>query len=406
MSIRSGQIAAMKKGISVGGIQMGPRGGRFYISASGRKVYGEPPTGRPGAQVGSSPAKMSSKGKRATPPEHLKVGQMVRVDTDEGVIVAKVTKVYTTGKYKGWADFEDEHGTLEAPWAATEPHITTPTKRKKAPEPPPNDGSHIREGAHVEVDMAEEGHMRGKIIKVHPEHVVVQLEDGDEAEVFHEHIRPARQLKDQSQYIKDLRGTEQFKLDTELAIEKGGFAPFLKKMPLKEMREGYPGGGGAYGVYNYDHRITISNHDRMMELQQSFSRRSTEAVGPGTHNVQREYPPEANGVKQAAIVHEISHHLHLAPIHEGMRAGHDPVAVAQRRRWDQAHILDSDIRHHWVRRRDSGWVPSQYARTNHKEWFAEAHTAYVYHRDTFAKEDPTGFALVQRVRQFHGMDDD
>jgi hypothetical protein len=45
-----------------------------------------------------------------------------------------------------------------------------------------------------------------------------------------------------------------------------------------------------------------------------------------------------------------------------------------------------------------------YSLTNHKEWFAESHLAYVWHNEEFKTKDPRGHDLVQRMRQLHGLE--
>ena len=104
----------------------------------------------------------------------------------------------------------------------------------------------------------------------------------------------------------------------------------------------------------------------------------------------------ADEMQERTTVHELGHHIHLSTSH--------PLS-------DDLMDKIEDAYHSRVARTPEGrtvtaagkWVPSEYSRKNEKEWFTEAHTAFVYHPDVLRSKDPEAYALVQSVRKARGL---
>jgi hypothetical protein len=82
---------------------------------------------------------------------------------------------------------------------------------------------------------------------------------------------------------------------------------------------------------------------------------------------------------QRFLIHEVSHHLHR-------RGG--PVA-------------DRLIKQAF--NRNGHGAVTEYGRDIHSEYFAESHSAFVFHRDALRRLDPVGYDMVVQVRQLLGI---
>jgi hypothetical protein len=106
-------------------------------------------------------------------------------------------------------------------------------------------------------------------------------------------------------------------------------------------------------------------------------------------------------MQESTTIHELGHHIHLN--------GADPLDPALNRAIELAYMarverqMDPKTGRPRVRVRGGAWVPSSYSRANHKEWFAETHSAFVQFPETLKAKDPEAFALIRRVRKARGM---
>ncbi len=424
MGMKSGMRAAQRQGVPTASMRMGPKGGKFYFNSQGHKVYGTPPA----PHVHVEAAKAAPK-ERAAVPSHVVKGATIHADLEgEGWVKGTVTGI---SKARGVARIRlhDGSGDIEAPFENTKEHHEPTPKPAKQPKPvpppkapkPPKDtgpagghGPHITMGHHVEVDLKGEGWIRGHISEIKGKYVHVELVDGTTAKAHVDTVRPAkekpagaeRERVGINKYVRgNINGNPMFKYQISKAIEEAGFAPFLEKHPLGDMNEGGRGvGGRAMGVYARTMRpfsgetihTEINLKKDMSSALGSIRAQTTDAVvGLGVFNVNTvsgRHMTE-DDLYHSVIIHEISHHLHL---HDNLDQGGRGTPAD--RDWD-ARVHS----HHWKGKAQGSWVPSIYARTNHKEWFAEAHTAYVLHNKEFKENDPVGYALVRERRVMKGM---
>jgi hypothetical protein len=231
-----------------------------------------------------------------------------------------------------------------------------------------------------------------------------------------EHEKLSAYHRDVAPSLEDL-GVEhklgaESKRTVEGAIAKGGYGRFLRKSPLGSVEEHSldPNEHGvirsANGVYARPKKgsedkpfVSLKNiegvevaHARSEKKWAKLGRRA----GPGdpetfSLSTLAKTPEE---MRERTMVHELGHHIHLSRS--------DPLPKA----------LDKEIVKAYAARvngvtkepREGAWIASVYARGDHKEWFAETHSAYVYHGKELKKRDPEAFDLMRRVRQCRGMD--
>ena len=207
MSVRSGALAAAKRGVAVsGGVQIGPRGGKFYINSAGKKVYGEPPKAAPTARVPAPPTKTTppreiDKGQSGVPakpikspgvPSHITRGGKVWVDLgDKGWASGKVQ---TIGKDSGVSKVRlDRGGLVEAKHQATQSHEEHERAVRRegssvtlAPTKPPE---HNVKGGRVQVHVDGKWES-GTVSRTYKTSVNVKLDKGGTAKALHHETKP------------------------------------------------------------------------------------------------------------------------------------------------------------------------------------------------------------------------
>lgn len=394
MSFQSGARAAARLGIATSGMQMGPRGGRFYINAHGHKVYGIPPVAHERMSAGPSV------------PLHLTKGSKAQADLDEeGWVTGTVMSI---NPRKKTVKMKLADGSwIEAPFDSTRPHGPVPPPRtpKASGSLPP----HAQIGHHVEVDVEGEGWLRGHVHKVLKGHIVVELEDGTFVKSPFDASRAVvggrARVKTLESYANHVKGSTDFRESFRKAIEVGGFGPFLDNHKLTSIEEGlrskralgmYTRRGGFVGLplslmIRIKGAASLQQHHARDNSRNSFSidaGENQERAGRHVWTV-KGAGDSFDHYRQAVMIHELSHHLHL----------HGSAA-----RDTTFTIVDGKIVDHFREVRMKGtWAPSKYSLTNPHEWFAEAHTAYVLHRDLLKKNDPVGYEIVRHVRDAYGM---
>lgn len=199
--------------------------------------------------------------------------------------------------------------------------------------------------------------------------------------------------------------------DVESAIRKGGFGRYLEKHPVSAVLEhtkdpekasGSKVVRSANGVYVHKAgevpHISISD---MRSTKATFerNRRKIEKRGEGEPTLGGEHTfsisqmaKTPSELREATMVHELSHHLHLDPTHPLPEREMNAIRKAYAARIGP----DKELR-------PGAWAPSIYSHANDKEWFAELHTAYVLHGRDLKRHDPKAYALVQRIRKRRGM---
>jgi hypothetical protein len=199
--------------------------------------------------------------------------------------------------------------------------------------------------------------------------------------------------------------------DIEAAIRHGGFAAYLSKHPVSQVLEhtkdpdkvsGSKIVRSANGVYVHKAGETphISISD-MRTTKATFARNQAKIAkrGKGQPSLGGEHTfsvsqmaKSPNELRQATMIHELSHHLHLDPTNP--LPARDLAAI--QKAYDARVGADKE-------RKPGAWTPSIYSQANDKEWFAEAHTAYILHGAALKKADPGAYALIQRIRKRRGM---
>lgn len=372
MSTKSGILAAQRQGIHVG-----PRGGKFYFTTHGTKVYGTPPTGRV-----SSSIQVSDVSSRHS---YIVKGAHVKADLEgEGWVHGKVTSVNARNRTARVR--LSDGGEAIVPYAALRPK-TEPTRRR-VPRATSAPHSFVK-GQKVKADMEGEGWLSGTIEKLHKNHALVALSDGTYAKVPFGALKGRERAKTANVGVhdmaRDVRGSATWKEQFETAMREGGFAQFLAKNKLVSLGEA--SGRHALGTYRgFPPEVRVS--DRAAFASAAARLASRPLLGPNTWAVRPDYSPE--GYQRKTMVHEVAHYMHLARDADGARK-----FISKE--------TDKEIWDHY-RSQHKGWVPSQYSKTNEKEWFAEASVAYVYHPVEFRQNDPKGFALVQKARREAGVE--
>jgi len=196
-------------------------------------------------------------------------------------------------------------------------------------------------------------------------------------------VKPTKLTLDR--FAIHIDGGKTFREDVHAAIRKAGMQPFLKTHPVQHLIEGeHPDHPRALGLYGGgSHTVLVKSLTAQAVALGLEAKWHRDKIGPNAWTVRSEKDtPEEK--RKAVTVHELSHHMHLngalsGELHTKINEHFDKIVAGKQ------------------------WVPSTYARTNEKEWFAEAHTAYVYHRAELRVNDPAGFEIVKRVRKFYGM---
>lgn len=295
-------------------IQIGPRGGKFYYNASGRKVYGTPPT--PKAPKAPKPA----------PAPRVKKAQGVRKAIEK-------VKAASAGRFK------------------LEKHMP----------------------------------LRGN------------------AEYFTDEIKKV--------------------------VKKGNFDKLLVKHPLMSIGfdEHRAGTGGCYRLSTAQLHVNPG----MIYTSKDYKIPSEQKQGmPSAHNVgwtkgdgfAQPIDKQRIGTRAHVMTHELSHHMHNILVKQAIGANDkDPVfarssaiytgpdgvrlkATNPTLQSRQASDLHARIVERWENARNTKSAVSWYAITNHLEFFAETHTAYVDHHDELKANRPNDYALIRDVRKHLGME--
>lgn len=336
MSTASGVRAAARTGI-----QVGPKGGHFYINSHGKKVYGVPPT-----------VTVAVKG--APTPAHIFKGSVVDVDVEgEGRLPGVV---HSVNKSKKTVVVRLRDGSLvDGSFSDVTPRAAGPNKPPTSPKP--------------ELPKFKAPEPRSEP-DYDPEASAVRLPG-----VTH-NISPSKVYNEQ--FVQ--------------AVKDGNFGPYLANHPIT-MFGGLVSTNAANASYTPPYSGT--SHIKLKSPNDMRSSWANAAVTIAyTGGVEGKTPgrspwvvmpnnsPTYEDFVRSCLVHELGHHMHLNGV--------------------LSEDLKLEIREHYIHQ-SSGyaprWTPSRYSRTDHMEWFAEAHIAYVYHNEHFKKSDPTGYGLVQRARR-------
>ena len=97
-------------------------------------------------------------------------------------------------------------------------------------------------------------------------------------------------------------------------------------------------------------------------------------------------------LRERTIAHEMGHHLHDNPL--------DRLGLEHRVDIDTAFDARVDDE---GKLRPGAFTVSKYARASSHEWFAETHSAFVYHPKELRRKDPEAYDLVKRVREARGL---
>jgi hypothetical protein len=194
----------------------------------------------------------------------------------------------------------------------------------------------------------------------------------------------------------------------ERAIVLGGFGPHLARSPLERIDNHGPvsaaGRRTPNGVYAHPKaragKISIKNTEaaaRTFDRTESHwakigGRQQLGGEDVFSVSTLARTPEE---MRQRTMVHELSHHIHLDE--------KDPLPVKHWRDIKKAYRKRVAVSDTEASLRHGAWVPSTYAMADHKEWFAELHTAYVFHGKELQAHDPEAYSLVQAVREARGM---
>ena len=466
--MRKSNIAAMKAGKSPA-IQVGPRGGRFYVSDSGKKVYGEPPKGVTKIPASAIPwsTHMPYMYDRKTSYENaVAKAHQARAEGHQNILIAEKERwQHNDVKTAPRKQYE-----VFVPRAAKEKEVTpNPPKPKPRKDPPP----HVVKGGHVKVDLGDEGHLPGVITHVYNGKARVKLSDGTFAvgsfDSFqpHDAAKPAKTVsksKEKGQHAVGahvrvevegegwIRGTVKsnkggvYTIDlhdgsgaVELSHEDAKTS--VKARPRVDLR--------AHGLnvlspqVAHDLEDVLNDHPAMAKAVKHLHGKYGEEllvseVPEMGRAMGRYYPPPRSGgdpmlwvrpeggfeermkaggdlighegawvvaapgsnlsmFRQRTLLHELAHHVHMSPAHARSLTKAKDLKAAQQVSLN-GDMIDMKVKtHHASIIRRGGWTPSQYARVDHREWFAEASVAYFLHGEKFKKEDPIGHELVERV---------
>ncbi len=184
------------------------------------------------------------------------------------------------------------------------------------------------------------------------------------------------------------------------AVKEGKFDALLKEHPLGHFRVVANHGANQAGVagwYLGGVRIpppprelrnvevflfpTLYSFEKPYVYGQSFSVTKNKSNDPTTEDVQRFYNEKVGSV----VIHELSHHMHHALVKKNPQLTKQVDAIYSNRFEHQK-------------------TASRYAMTNEKEWFAETHTAYVFHNEELKRNDPEAWELMRAARRTLGME--
>ena len=383
-------MARIKSINGFSGTQTGPRGGRYYISKAGTKVYGTPPASekldwgalrqraaaRGAARSGGAAAPAPPPPKPAPPPKAPPKPKPAK--KEKPVSTPKERKPVVAIKPVP----PKPHALPEAPKPVVPPPVKKPIAAIAPPKPPakPKSG-----GFNID------------------QHAPV---------LYGEHYKP----------------------ELARAIKTGGFDKILEKHPLKHVEFVHQSSnrGGDYasntGVIRLNTEFKPHPQDYKIQKAGTTTWSPEPNVGWTKGNTAKLGDAENKlGARQYVAIHELSHHLHYSLAKEAFVAAepnakftgngaynlfqHDVVNFADKARGhgvtgdkaESAHLLDRIVTSAIAAKKGRDAV-SQYARTNHKEWFAETHSAYVLHNAELKEARPRDHKLMQDVRKYMGME--
>jgi hypothetical protein len=185
------------------------------------------------------------------------------------------------------------------------------------------------------------------------------------------------------------------------AVERGGLRPLLedstiafhegpRTLPKRALAQCWNERQRMHPLYEGP-KIDIQSRATIDAHWKAASRQFAKAqLGPKTFGVYY-LAGDADAFRERVLVHELGHHMHL----DGKlsRALSDEIGVAYRKRVNPTtgHLHPGK------------WAASEYAMRNEMEWWAETHTAYVYHPEELRAADQEAYDLVSRVRVSRGL---
>jgi hypothetical protein len=184
----------------------------------------------------------------------------------------------------------------------------------------------------------------------------------------------------------------------EGAVRRGGFDRYIRARRTNGLTMGThtnEESANAQGLYTSS-RITNTDHARITEHERVTADGHPGAIKAWRYNIVDPQIGRDNWRVQDLVKHDVAAQRERLWAHELSHHIHKNESLP--------HELDANLHNAWIRATHGKWAPSEYSRQDEAEWFAEAHSAYIYHHDEFLAADPHGHAVVRDVRKYRGIE--
>lgn len=193
-------------------------------------------------------------------------------------------------------------------------------------------------------------------------------------------------------YVISGTPSQRDKVAIHTIVESSGLAGVLRSHPLDRISVGASAPGGSYwqpqgsrpliAIPGYKDR-TGPSPIPITPPEYPLARQGGRNV-PMAHNVEtpgasHDRRPGGPDGQARTLVHELGHHVHLTVL--GEASPHD----AEARRLHASAVARQD-------------AVSKYALVNHKEYFAEVHTAYVWRNAELKEQRPEDYEFMRKAR--------